>query len=150
MLCRTWAQPSLCASLNFKCMCTVDICIDPQYILCMCSYNLVVALSLCQEHRSLRGYGLPSAQEVTQYWLALHFLWADSPLFSATPLRMFTSSSSSPVSLSHPPLHPLPWSRDFTPVDSGQVWPKHHQWRRLLSWPCWNPDYFLLCTLIKT
>lgn len=75
------------------------------YFLCMCSYNLVVTLSLCQEHRSLRGYGLPSVQEVTQYWLALHFLWADSPLLLSGCLPPPPPPSPSPF----PPPSSITW-----------------------------------------
>lgn len=120
------------------------------YFLCMCSLSFGWSPFLVS--RAALSTGSDSVLTAA----ALPVSW-----FSPTPLRMFTSSSS-PVSLSHPPLRPLPWSHVFFYVGAlssrpdsaclGLVWPRHRQWRWLLSWgswSCWNPDDFSLCTLNK-
>lgn len=67
----------------------------------------IIGLSLWQEHGFLRGYGLPSPQEVTQYWLALHFLYADSSELLSGCLP--PPSPRLPLPPSTPPLSLVMW-----------------------------------------
>jgi len=118
------------------------------------SYNVVVALSLCQERRSLRGRGLASVQEVTQPVLtaaALPFSWFSSQDVYLVLLLLLPRLA----------LRLLAWSLDFTSMLSapGQSWLAEVDfgpdivgdgdcWVGALG-QCWTPHDSSFRTLIK-
>lgn len=65
-----------CANFNVK---SLFVCIFTSHPVTH-MYVCLQAVCFWQERCSPGGYELPLEQEVTQYWLALHFLCADSPL----------------------------------------------------------------------
>lgn len=118
---------------------------------CTCWYHFIVALSLYQEYCSQRGYKLCWVQEVTQYWLPLHFLCADSPLLLSgclpppPPHLPLPPSSLSPSSITWLNDDALSCTCDLAWL--RLVWSRNHQWWRRLRWESWPGWMFFLCVL---
>lgn len=155
MLCRTWELPPWYSKQECKRQFWVKL---PYvyvysryfhiYFLCMCSYNLVVTTFLVSRTSLSKRLWAALVQEVTQYWLALHFLWADSPLLLSGCLPPPPSSSPSPPPSSITWLYVGALSSRSDPARLGLVWPGHRQWRRwLMSWATYTEvvchDYFM-------